>query len=85
MRTWKHRYRRRPVKHRSSWTGFEPPRHTMWTIEGQLEGVDRFTRSINAARGWHRWAGKTMLLLPVLAWMVVGFGVAIVWLARWAF
>jgi hypothetical protein len=82
-RTSKHRFRKRAVRRRPTWTGFESPKHTMWTVEGGIEAIDRFARSVNSSQGPRRWAGKMMLLLPFLAWMVVGVVTAIVWLVRW--
>lgn len=70
--------KRRPRADRSTadtFTGFEPPQHTMWTFEGQIEQMGRFARMLNRSTGWRRWAGKAMFTLPL--WVMVGGGVVI--------
>jgi hypothetical protein len=79
-RTSKHRHRRRTPRRPSTRTGFEPPQHTMWTVEGQIEGLARFAEAVNRSGGWRRRLGKTMLLLPLLAGVLVGIASTVIWL-----
>jgi hypothetical protein len=58
--------------------------HTMWTFEGQIEQMGRFTRSLNRSPGWRRRIGKALFTLPL--WLMLGSGVVITIAAalRWA-
>lgn len=80
----RHRYRKRRADRRpDDWDGFEPPVQNAWTVEGQIEQLGRFARSVNHSTGWRRWAGKLMLTWPFLLWGVVGLGSLAVALLRW--
>jgi hypothetical protein len=84
-RAWKRRNRTHRQAPPATFTGFEPPEHTMWTVEGQIEQIGRFARRLNASTGWRRWAGKSLFTFPL--WLMLGGGVVVVAAAllRWAF
>jgi hypothetical protein len=57
----------------------------MFTVEGQIEQMSRFARSVNNATGWRRLLGKGMFALPL--WLFLGGSAvwAIALVMRWAF
>jgi hypothetical protein len=81
-RTMKHRFRKRRVRRGDAWTGFEPPKHSMGTVEGQIEQLGRFARSVNNSRGWRRTVGKIVLASPLLLWAAFGFGTIVILILR---
>lgn len=80
--------RRRVPRRRTAsddFSGFEPMEHNQWTFEGQIEQLGRFARSTNRTTGWRRWAGKGILLAPLVVILASGIVVAFVELARAVF
>lgn len=64
-------------------TGFEPQQHSMYTFEGQIEQLGTFARAVNRQRGWRRYAGKLIFLLPFLAMGLAGVVILVDAVVRW--
>lgn len=65
----KRRIRRREDRPRRGPNGFEayePWENNVLSPMGRIEQLGRFAGDVNKARGWRRWAGKAILIGPLV-------------------